>query len=71
MADETATQQQKQADAAGLCLVGNGTWRYATQDDEKTVRGAGYFDHCASRYGMRPGDVVLVNSNGKTFTHGF
>ncbi|WP_035066658.1 hypothetical protein [Nitratidesulfovibrio termitidis] len=62
---------EKRADAAGLTLVGSGTWRYhTTDDDEEAVRSAGYFDHCAARYGMRPGDVVLVNARGAAFMVG-
>ena len=64
------TAPGKDADASGLCLVGNGTWRYATKDDEETVRGEGYFDHLKVRFGMREGDVLLVNANGNAFMLG-
>lgn len=45
-----------------LTGAGCGIWKYdARGADETAVRENGFFDAACERYGMRPGDVVIVN----------
>jgi 3-mercaptopyruvate sulfurtransferase SseA len=51
---------------AGLCL-----WMYREPGvAEADVREPGFFAGARTRYGLKPGDIVLVNSAGKTFMVG-
>lgn len=55
----------KSFEAKRLTSTGCGIWKYdAAGADETAVGESGFFATACERYGMRPGDVVIVNAGG-------
>ena len=52
-------------ETARLTGTGCGIWKYdASGMDRKTIAEGRFFAPAMDRYGMRPGDVVIVNAGG-------
>lgn len=69
---EQQNQEQQECVVRNLVASGPGLWKYSHEGlAEKEAKGEGFFSAALERYGMREGDVVLVNAgNGNAFMVG-
>lgn len=63
---EKPTEEKPIADKESLLSTGNGVWRYSTvKHSLAEVKDKGYFEQLKARFGIRQGDIILINASGQ------